>query len=61
MNIYDIPGLNDRLHKDSYYKYIAENFYKFDVVVWVMDVRQGFNTSELIEIKELIINCHTEC
>ena len=29
--IYDIPGLNDSTTKEIFYKYVKDNFYKFDL------------------------------
>ena len=48
--IYDIPGLNDGRTKDLYFKYIDDNFYKFDIVIFVVDINSSLNTSDEVEI-----------
>lgn len=47
---YDTPGLNDAKTKNIYYKYLSDNFCKFDVVVLMIDVNTGMNTSDEMEI-----------
>jgi GTPase SAR1 family protein len=36
--IFDIPGLNDSQTKDTYFKYLDQNFYKFDYILFVIDI-----------------------
>jgi GTPase SAR1 family protein len=48
--IYDIPGLNDARTKETYYKYLQENFHKFNIVLFVVDIWSGLNTSDEIDI-----------
>lgn len=59
ISIYDIPGLNDSRTKDIYTEYIEDNFYKFDIILLVIDVQSGTNTSDEIDtIRLLIKNIH---
>ena len=55
LNIYDIPGLNDARTKNSYYQYLSDNFKKFDMVFFIIDINSSLNTSDEIEILEEII------
>ena len=53
--IYDIPGLNDARTKDVYFQYLTENFHKFDVILFVIDINSSLNTSDEILILEKIL------
>lgn len=55
VDIYDIPGLNDARTKTEYYKYLEDNFYKFNVVVFFVDIMSGLNTSDEMDILKFII------
>ncbi len=55
MNIYDIPGLNDARTKEIYYEYLRLNFHKFNVVVFMVDIHSGLNTSDEMDILKFII------
>ena len=59
VNVYDIPGLNDARTKDVYYDYLDENFTKFNLVVLLVDIHSGLNTSDEIDIVNFITN-HTK-
>jgi len=59
MNVYDIPGLNDARTKNVYYSYLDENFTKFNLVVLLVDIHSGLNTSDEIDIVNFITN-HTK-
>lgn len=48
--IYDIPGLNDARTKDVYYSYLEKNFYKFNIILFVVDIQSGLNTSDEMDI-----------
>lgn len=48
--IYDIPGLNDARTKDVYYKYLENNFHKFNIILFVVDIQSGLNTSDEMDI-----------
>jgi predicted GTPase len=55
LSIYDLPGLNDSMTKNVYYKYVKENFYKFNIVIFVVDINSALNTSDEIDILNLIL------
>lgn len=54
VNVYDIPGLNDARTKDIYYSYLEENFIKFNLVVLLVDIHSGLNTSDEIDIVNFV-------
>tara|TARA_B110000037_G_C17092560_1_gene494635 strand:- start:960 stop:2045 length:1086 start_codon:yes stop_codon:yes gene_type:complete len=54
INIYDLPGLNDGESKDIYFNYIKKNFYKFDVILLVIDINEAFSTDGTREILNII-------
>jgi GTP-binding protein EngB required for normal cell division len=56
VNVYDIPGLNDARTKDVYYEYLDTNFFKFNLVVFIVDIHSGLNTSDEIDIVNFITN-----
>lgn len=56
--IYDIPGLNDSETKDVLYDYVKNNFYKFDIVLFLVDINSGLNTTDELDILKLI---NSEC
>ena len=53
--IFDIPGLNDAQTKPIYFQYLKNNFYKFDYVLFVVDIQSALNTSDEMDILKLII------
>lgn len=55
-SVYDIPGLNDAHTKDVYFQYVKNNFHKFDIVVYIIDVKSGLNTSDEIDILNMIVD-----
>ena len=55
VDIYDIPGLNDARTKTEYYKYLEDNFHKFNVIVFFVDIMSGLNTSDEMDILKFII------
>ena len=55
IEMYDIPGLNDARTKEYYYKYLDENFYKFNVVIMFVDINSGLNTSDEMDMLNFII------
>lgn len=55
LKIYDIPGLNDSKSKTIYYNWISKNFYKFDIIFYVVDVQSSMNTSDERDIIKMII------
>ncbi len=54
VNVYDIPGLNDARTKSVYYNYLKSNFHKFNIVILMIDINSGLNTSDEIDILRLI-------
>jgi len=56
VNVYDIPGLNDARTKDIYYSYLEETFIKFNLVIFIVDIHSGLNTSDEIDIVNFITN-----
>jgi GTP-binding protein EngB required for normal cell division len=48
--MYDIPGLNDARTKQIYYDYLRNNFHKFNIVLFVVDINSGLNTSDEMDI-----------
>ena len=54
VNVYDIPGLNDVRTKDIYYSYLDDNFTKFNLVVLIVDIHSGLNTSDEMQIVDYI-------
>lgn len=48
--IYDIPGLNDARTKNVYFNWLNINFRFFDIVLFVVDIMSGLNTSDEVEI-----------
>lgn len=56
LTIYDTPGLNDSRTKEVYYEYIRNNFNKFDIVLFVLDINSAMNTSDETDILTMILN-----
>lgn len=54
-NIYDIPGLNDARTKNLYYDYLRATFAKFNVVILLVDVQSGINTSDEMDILKFVV------
>lgn len=54
--IHDLPGLNDGPTKLVYHEYVKSRFHEFDVVLFIVDVQSGMNTSDEKDILTLIIN-----
>ena len=46
IHYYDIPGLNDCSTKDIYYEWFDENFYIFDIIIFIVDINSAMNTSD---------------
>lgn len=53
---YDIPGLNDSKNNSSYFSYIENNFGKFNIILFVIDVASSINTSDEMKILRTIIS-----
>lgn len=56
LSVYDVPGLNDFRTKDVYFQYINNNFHKFDIIIYVIDINSAMNTSDEKDIIEMILN-----
>ena len=54
--IYDIPGLNDGRTKDVYYDYLKKIFDKFDIILYVLDINSGLNTSDEMNVLKFIMS-----
>lgn len=54
--IYDIPGLNDAKTKNTYYEYLKNNFYKFNIILFVVDIYSGLNTSDEMDILNFLVS-----
>lgn len=54
ISIYDIPGLNDQKTKDAYYEWVRNNTNNFDLVYLLFDINSGLNTSDELEILQLV-------
>ena len=57
LDVYDIPGLDDGQTADIYFHWVKENFYKFDVIIHVVDIQSALNTEGENKILELITDC----
>lgn len=56
ISIYDIPGLNDAKTKNIYYDYLENKFVHFNIIIFVVDIYSGLNTSDEIDILKFIAN-----
>ncbi len=54
LTIFDIPGLNDARTKNIYYDYLRNTFNVFNIVVFIVDINSGINTSDEIDILTFI-------
>jgi len=54
--IYDIPGLNDGRTKQLYYDYLRSIFDKFDIILYVLDINSGLNTSDEMSVLKFLMN-----
>ena len=54
LDIYDIPGLNDCETKAIYFQWFKDNFHEFDLILNVMSIENGGNTSDEKDILNLI-------
>jgi GTPase SAR1 family protein len=54
VTIFDMPGLNDARTKEQYYSYLRTNFHIFNMIIFVVNIESGLNTSDEMEILELI-------
>jgi predicted GTPase len=54
VTIFDIPGLNDSLTKFHYYEYLEDNFEKFNIIMFIVNIESGLNTSDEMDIIKFI-------
>jgi GTPase Era involved in 16S rRNA processing len=54
LEVYDIPGLDDGETKPIYFEWINDNFHKFDLVFFIVDIQRALNTSDERDILNLI-------
>ena len=57
LDLYDIPGLDDAKTASIYFKWVKDNFYKFDIVIHVVDIMSALNTEGEMKILDLITDC----
>ena len=57
LDIYDIPGLDDANTSEIYFNWAKENFYKFDIIIHVVDIQSGLNTEGEFKILDFITDC----
>jgi hypothetical protein len=57
LDLYDIPGLDDAKTANIYFKWVKDNFYKFDIVIHVVDIMSALNTEGEMKILDLITDC----
>jgi GTP-binding protein EngB required for normal cell division len=53
--IHDMPGLNDSISRDIYFDYVRQNFNKYDVAIFILDIHSSLNTSDEVAILDLIL------
>ncbi len=54
LTIFDIPGLNDARTKNFYYNYLRKTFSIFNIVIFIVDINSGINTSDEVDILKFI-------
>lgn len=55
-NIYDFPGMNDQTTKDIYTSWTTSNIAMFDVIILVVDIHSGLNTSDEIDVLRVFLS-----
>ena len=50
VTLLDMPGLNDAKTKDEFYRYLNNNFNLFNIVIFVVNIESGLNTSDEMDI-----------
>ena len=56
LEIYDLPGLDDGKQEEIYFNYLRENFNKFDIILFNIDINEALNTSGSVRILDELIN-----
>lgn len=54
LSFYDLPGINDSQTKSIYVDYLQQNFHKFDIVIWIIDINSALNTSDEMDLLKMI-------
>ena len=54
ITLYDTPGLNDARTKNEYYRYLKDNFKKFNIIMFIVNIESGLNTSDEMDIIKFI-------
>ena len=54
VTIFDMPGLNDARTKTQYFNYLKTNFHLFNIIIFVVNIESGLNTSDEMDILNLI-------
>lgn len=49
-----MPGLNDARTKEQYFEYLRKHFYLFNIIIFVVNIESGLNTSDEIDILNLV-------
>ncbi len=55
ISICDFPGLDDSMNKDTYYKYLKQNFHRYDIIIFMINIKDSLNTSDEIEILQQLL------
>lgn len=55
LEFYDLPGLDDSQQEAIYFDYLKDNFEKFDLVIFNIDINEALNTSGSTRILNEII------
>lgn len=56
LNIHDLPGLNDVRTKQIYYDYVKQHFHKYDIIIYVIDIKTALNTTDEAEVLDFVLN-----
>jgi small GTP-binding protein len=55
LEIFDIPGLDDVRTKNVYFEWVTQNFYLFDIVIFVTTIENAFNKTNEMEMLQLVL------
>ena len=55
--VIDVPGLNESRSADMYKQWVREHFAELDFVILVMDVNQGVNTDQEVQLLSFMKTC----
>jgi len=54
INFHDLPGLNDVETRNIYYEYVKNKFHKYDIIIYIIDIKSALNTSDEADILNLV-------